>query len=89
MPISNPRVGAALVRCVLVAGVVVLAAGPQAVRAQGAAESPEARARAFVALMAGGQFAQAFESFTPRMKAAMPVDRAAARRGSPAVRHRA
>ena len=78
MPISNPRVGAALVRCVLVAGVVVLAAGPQAVRAQGAAESPEARARAFVALMAGGQFAQAFESFTPRMKAAMPVDRLSA-----------
>lgn len=47
-------------------------------RAQGAAESPQARARTFVDLMAGGQFAQAFEFFTPQMKAAMPVDRLSA-----------
>jgi hypothetical protein len=61
-----------------VAGVVAFTVGPQAVRAQGAAESPEARARAFVDLMASGQFPQAFESFTPQMKAAMPVDRLSA-----------
>ncbi|MGH9158372.1 MAG: DUF3887 domain-containing protein, partial [Vicinamibacteraceae bacterium] len=78
MRMSIRRTIASLVRGVLVAGVVAFTVGPQAVRAQGAAGSPEARARAFVDLMAGGQFAQAFESFTPQMKAAMPVDRLSA-----------
>ncbi|MCC7009448.1 MAG: alpha/beta fold hydrolase [Acidobacteria bacterium] len=64
-----------LVRGVLVTGVVAFAAGPQSSQAQGVAESPEARARAFVTLLAGGQYADAFESFTPQMKAAMSVDR--------------
>ena len=72
------RAGASLVLGVIVAGVVANTLGPQALQAQGAAESPAARARAFVDLMAGGQFAQAFEFFTPQMKAAMPVDRLSA-----------
>jgi uncharacterized protein len=80
MRMSIRRAIASLVWSVLfaVAGVVVFTVDPQAVRAQGATQSPEARGRAFVALMAGGQFAQAFESFTPQMKAAMPVDRLSA-----------
>jgi dienelactone hydrolase len=78
MPMSIYRVIASLVRRVLIAGVVAFAVGPQAVPAQDVAQSPEARARAFVELMAGGQYAQAFESFTPQMKAAMPVDRLSA-----------
>ena len=72
------RAGASLVLGVIVACVVANTLGPQALQAQGAAESPAARARAFVDLMAGGQFAQAFEFFTPQMKAAMPVDRLSA-----------
>ena len=72
------RAIASLVRAVLVAGVVALAIGPRAVPAQEVAQGPEARARAFVDLMAGGQYAQAFESFTPQMKAALPVDRLSA-----------
>ena len=56
----------------------MLAAGHQPARAQDAAESPEARGRTFVELMAGGQYAQAFEMFTPQMRAALPVDRLAA-----------
>lgn len=78
MPMSIHRVVVSLARRVLIAGVVALAVGPQAVPAQEVAQSPEARARAFVDLMAGGQYAQAFESFTPQMKAAMPVDRLSA-----------
>jgi hypothetical protein len=66
---------ASLVRGLLVAGVGAFAVGPQAVPAQEVAQSAEARARAFIDLMAGGQYAQAFELFTPQMKAAMPVDR--------------
>jgi uncharacterized protein len=65
-------------RSVLVAGVAAFTVGLQGAQAQEAAEPPEARARAFVALVAGGQFAQAFEYFTPQMKAAMPVDRLSA-----------
>ena len=42
------------------------------------AKSPEGRAHAFIDLMAGGQYAQAFELFTPQMKAAMPLDRLSA-----------
>ena len=57
---------ASLVRAVLVAGVVALAADPQPVRAQDGAQSPEARARTFVELVASGQYAQAFEMFTPQ-----------------------
>ena len=66
---------ASLVRHVLVAGVVAFAVSPQVVPAQEAARSPEARARAFIDLMAGGQYALAFELFTPQMKGAMSVDR--------------
>ena len=62
---------ASLVRAVLVAGVVALAAGPQPARAQDGAQSPEARARTFVELMAGAQYAQAFEMFTPQMRTAI------------------
>ena len=72
------RVVASLARRVLIAGVVAFAVGPQAVRAQEVARSPEARARAFIELMAGGQYAQAFELFTPQLKAAMPVERLSA-----------
>ena len=50
---------ASLVRVVLVAGVVAFAVGPQVVPAQEVGQSPEARARAFIDLMAGGQYAQA------------------------------
>jgi len=66
---------APLMRAVLLAGLVALPAGPLVVRAQDGAPAPEARARAFVALMAGGEYAQAFETFTPQMRTAMPVDR--------------
>ena len=69
MRMSTRRAIASLVRGVLVAGVVAFAVGPQVVPAQEVAQSPEARARAFVDLIAGGQYAQAFESFTPQMKA--------------------
>ncbi len=48
------------------------------VPAQELTQIPESRARAFIDLMAAGQYAQAFESFTPQMKAAMPVDRLSA-----------
>ena len=77
MPPIQPGI-ASLLRAVLVAGVVALAAGPQPVRAQDGAQSPEARARTFVELMAGAQYAQAFEMFTPQMRTAIPVDRLAA-----------
>jgi dienelactone hydrolase len=63
---------------VLVTGLVAFAVGPQAVAAQEATQSREARARAFIDLMAGGQYAQAFELFTPQMKVVMPVDRLSA-----------
>ena len=75
---STRRRISVLISGVLVAGVVAFAVGPQAVLAQEATQSPEARARSFVDLMAGGQYAQAFELFTPQMKAAMPVDRLSA-----------
>lgn len=67
-----------LAQRVLIAAVVAFAVGRQAMPAQEAAQSPEVRARAFVDLMAGGQYAKAFESFTPQMKAAMPVERLSA-----------
>jgi dienelactone hydrolase len=66
---------ASLISGALVAGVIAFAAASAVVRAQEAAQGPETRARAFVDLMAGGQYAEAFESFTPQMKAALPVDR--------------
>jgi hypothetical protein len=75
---SIRRAIASLVRGAVFAGVVAFAVGPQVAQAQQAAQSPEARARAFIDLMAGGQYAQAFESFTPQMKAAMPLDRLSA-----------
>jgi dienelactone hydrolase len=75
---SIPRYVASLVRHALVAGVLALVLGPPLVTAQEAAQSPEARARAFIDLMAGGQYAEAFELFTPQMKAAMPIDRLSA-----------
>jgi hypothetical protein len=75
MPISMHRPSASLPRRVAIAAVVVFAVARPAVPAQDAAPSPEARARAFVELMAGGQYAKAFEWFTPQMKAAMPLDR--------------
>jgi uncharacterized protein len=75
MRMSIHRAMKPLVRGVLVAGAVAFAAGPQVVPAQEATQSREARAHAFIDLMAGGQYAQAFESFTPQMKAAMPLDR--------------
>ena len=78
MRMSISRAIASLVRSVLVAGFVAFAVGPQAVLAQEATQSREARARSFIDLMAGGQYAQAFELFTPQMKAAMPVDRLSA-----------
>ena len=67
-----------LARRVLIAAVVAFALAQQAMPAQETAQSPEVRARAFVDLMAGGQYAKAFESFTPQMKAAMPVERLSA-----------
>lgn len=78
MLMSIHRIAASLVRRVLIAGVVASTIGPQAVRAQDAAQSAETRARAFVDLMAAGEYAKALESFTPQMKAAMPVDRLSA-----------
>jgi dienelactone hydrolase len=69
---------ASLVRGTMVAGTVAFAVGPQVVPAQELAQSPEARASGFIDLMAGGQYAQAFELFTPQMKAAMPLDRLSA-----------
>jgi dienelactone hydrolase len=78
MQMSIRRLIAFLVRGVLAAGVVAFAVAPQGVAAQEVAKSPEALARAFIDLMAGGQYARAFESFTPQMKAAMPVDRLSA-----------
>ena len=65
-------------RGIVVAGVVAFAVDPQVVPAQELAQSAEARARAFIDLMAGGQYAKAFEWFTPQMKAAMPLDRLSA-----------
>lgn len=78
MRMSIPRAIASLAQGVLVAGIVAFAVGPQAVLAQEPTQSREARARSFIELMAGGQYAQAFELFTPQMKAAMPVDRLSA-----------
>jgi dienelactone hydrolase len=78
MQMSILRAIASLVPGVLVAGVVAFAAGPQALPAQEATQGREARARSFIDLMASGQYAQAFELFTPQMKAAMPVDRLSA-----------
>lgn len=78
MPMSVQRVVAPLARSVLIAAVLAFAVGPPAVRAQKAAQGPEGRARAFVDLMAEGQYAKALESFTPQMKAAMPVERLSA-----------
>lgn len=78
MRMSIRRAIASLVRGAMFAGVVAFAVGLQVAQAQQAAQSPEVRARAFIDLMAGGQYAQAFESFTPQMKAAMPVDRLSA-----------
>jgi dienelactone hydrolase len=66
---------ASLISGAVVAGVISFAAGEPTVQAQEIPTSPETRARAFVDLMARGQYAEAFESFTPQMKAAMPVDR--------------
>jgi dienelactone hydrolase len=56
-------------------GLVAFAAHPLPVLAQEATQSREARARAFVDLMAAGEYEQAFESFTPQMKAAVSLDR--------------
>ena len=78
MRMSIHRAVASLAWRVLIAGVIACTLGPGGVRAQGAAESPETRARAFVALMADGQFARAFETFTPQMRAALPVERLSA-----------
>ena len=78
MRMSIRRAIASPVRSVLVAAVVAFAVGPRLVPAQEVARSPEARARAFIDLMAGGQYGQAFEAFTPQMKAAMPLDRLSA-----------
>jgi hypothetical protein len=75
MPMSIRRRIASLISGAVVAGVISFAAGTPTVQAQEIAASPETRARAFVDLMARGQYAEAFESFTPQMKAAMPVDR--------------
>jgi uncharacterized protein len=69
------RASASLVRGVMVAGLVAHAVNPQTVLAQGAAESPQARARTFIDRMASGHFSQAFDLFTPQMRAAMPEDR--------------
>jgi dienelactone hydrolase len=65
------------------AAVVAVAGAADARLSQAVTQSPEAgpelgpegRARAFVDLMAGGQYAKAFASLTPQMKAAMPVER--------------
>src|SRR5215213_3758738 len=76
--VSIRRALASLVLAVVVAGVVAFAVGPQALPAQEVAQSGETRARAFIDLMAGGRYAQAFELFTPQMKAAMPVERLSA-----------
>jgi uncharacterized protein len=78
MRMSIRRAIGSLVRGVLVAGVIAFAAGPQEVRAQEATQIREARGRAFIDLMSAGHYAQAFELFTPQMKAAMPVDRLSA-----------
>lgn len=69
---------ASLGRAVLVVGVFAFAVGPEVVTAQEVAQSAEARAREFVDLMAAGQYAEAFASFTPQMKSAMPLDRLSA-----------
>lgn len=62
-------------RIILVAIVVACANGSAAESAQDAATSPDARARTFIDLMARDRFEQAFEMFTPQMKAAMPLER--------------
>jgi uncharacterized protein len=66
---------AAWPRVAAIAAVVALGVGLYARPAQEGAQNPDVRARAFVDLMARGQYATAFESFTPQMKAAMPVER--------------
>ena len=75
---SIPRAIAFLVRSVLIAGLLAIAVDQQAALAQEATQGREARARSFIDLMTGGQYAQAFELFTPQMKAAIPVDRSSA-----------
>jgi dienelactone hydrolase len=75
MPMSIRRAVASLMRSALVLGVVAIALGPQGVPAQEPGQSRDARARAFIDMMAGGRYAEAFELFTPQMKAAMPLDR--------------
>ncbi len=72
------RAIAYMVRSLLIAGSVTFTVGPQVVPAQEATQLREVRARAFIDLMAGGQYAQAFELFTPQMRAAMPVERLSA-----------
>jgi alpha-beta hydrolase superfamily lysophospholipase len=78
MPRPIHRVVTSLARSVLLAAVVVLSVGLVAVWAQEEAQTPEARARTFVGLMAAGHYAQALETFTPQMKAALPIDRLSA-----------
>jgi hypothetical protein len=78
MRMSVPRAITFLVRSVLIAGFVAFAVDLQAMLAQEATQGREARARSFIDLMTGGQYAQAFELFTPQMKAAIPVDRLSA-----------
>ena len=78
MSISIRRGITSLIRGVLLLGAVAFAIGPHVVRAQEDPQRAEARARAFVDLMAGGQYADAFESFTPQMKDALPIDRLSA-----------
>jgi dienelactone hydrolase len=78
MRMSIGRAIASLVRGILAGGIAALVLGLQVAPAEQAAQSPETRARAFIDLMAGGEYAQAFEFFTPQMKAAMPLDRLSA-----------
>jgi dienelactone hydrolase len=78
MRMSIGRAIASLVRGILAGGIAALVLGLQGAPAEQAAQSPETRARAFIDLMAGGEYAQAFEFFTPQMKAAMPLDRLSA-----------
>jgi uncharacterized protein len=72
------RARASLVLAILIVGVVAFAVGAQALPAQEVAQNAEARARAFIDLVAAGRYPQAFELFTSQMKAAMPVERLSA-----------
>lgn len=60
MRLSICQTIATLMRSVLAAGLVAVAVGPQDAPAQEVAQTPEARARAFIDLMADGHYAQAF-----------------------------